>query len=574
MIPAQTSNRREALDPAISRRLRELRQVAATLKKLRRTPLETCRTVIDGHALDLKTRAFFARLPEDEKHYWISSLYALLMPPARRRKLATYFTPPHLAKYLIEALASAGIQPGKDKILDPASGAAAFLVPLAARIARQARRPGGNPQNVLQAIESTLAGVEIEPDLAELSKALLADLLRKEIRAAGRRPKISITQADTLTLPVPDGLYDAIIGNPPYGRVFRPSKALLERFAPVVTDGYVNLYSLFIEQALRWVKPGGVICLIIPMSFVGGPYFAALRKRILQTSHVLSLDPIDKRSDVFLDVLYDVCVLVLRKKRFPERAAAPTCTLVMIGQPHRFLGILELPERPSTRMWALPDGRSKEELFRTGLETLQHYGYLAKTGYFVWNREQHRYRSGKKPRPNEVPLFWAHNIQPGALCKPYDGGPESQSIGFVKITQDSTAIVRSDAILLQRTTNKRQSRRIIAALVRKSTVPGERGFVGENHTIVIVPDLQRQQKIPIAMLCRLLNTAAVDARFRRVSGSVSVSTKALNQLPLPCSEQVRCAFVSGNNDEEAAEIAYTESLKPLRPKSNGAAAGG
>jgi len=39
------------------------------------------------------------------------------------------------------------------------------------------------------------------------------------------------------------------------------------------------------------------------MSFVGGPYFAALRKRILERASVLRLDLIDKRSDVFLDVL-------------------------------------------------------------------------------------------------------------------------------------------------------------------------------------------------------------------------------------------------------------------------------
>ena len=572
MIPAQRINGQEALDPLISRRLSELRQVALTLKKSRLIPLEICRTVIEGRALDLKTRAFFAGLPEDEKHYWISSLYALLMPAARRRRLAAYFTPPHLAQYAIDVLTAAGIQPGKDRILDPASGGAAFLVPLAARIAAQGRQRGGSAESILQAIESTLAGVEIERDLTKLSKVLLTDLLRKEIRSAGRRPRISIKQADTLKLPPPGILYDAAIGNPPYGRVFRPSKAILEGFAPVITDGYVNLYVLFLEQTLRLVKPGGVICLIIPMSFVGGPYFAALRKRILETSHVLSLDPIDKRSDVFLDVLYDVCVLVLRKKGISECTAVPTCSLLMIGQPNRFLGNLDLPEQPTGRMWALPDNKQKEGFFRNGLETLRDYGYIAKAGYFVWNREQHRYRVGKKPRPNEVPLFWAHNIKPGILCRPYDGEPDSHRIGFVKIKPDSTAIIRSDAIIVQRTSNKRQSRRLNAAVVRKLTVPGGRGFVGENHTIIITPDLAKEQKIPINMLCRLLNTAAVDARFRRMSGSVSVSTKGLNQLPLPTATQVRTAFRQGIEDEQAAEVAYAESIKSVPRKSSAAAA--
>src|SRR5467141_3066497 len=130
MIMAQPMKRQEALDPVIRRRFSALRQVGVTLKKLRLSPLEICRTVIEGRALDLKTRAFFAGLPADEKHYWISSLYALLMPAARRRRLAAYFTPPHLAKYAIDVLIAAGIQPGKDRILDPASGGAAFLVPL------------------------------------------------------------------------------------------------------------------------------------------------------------------------------------------------------------------------------------------------------------------------------------------------------------------------------------------------------------------------------------------------------------------------------------------------------------
>jgi adenine-specific DNA-methyltransferase len=564
----------EAPDHALRRRLRDLRQITLTLQKSKMTPLQACQAIIEDRFIDLRTRSFFRGLPEDEKHYWIASLYALLMPKALRRQLAAYFTPPHLARYAIDVLVGAGIQPGKDRILDPASGGAAFLVPLAAHIASQARQRGGSAESILRAIESTLAGVEIERDLARLSKTLLADLLQKEIRSAGRKPRISIKQADTLKLPPPDILYDAVIGNPPYGRVFRPSKAILEGFAPVITDGYVNLYVLFLEQTLRLVKPGGVICLIIPMSFVGGPYFAALRKRILETSHVLSLDPIDKRSDVFLDVLYDVCVLVLRKKSISARATVPTCSLLMIGQPNRLLGNLDLPELPTGRIWALPDDKQKEGLFRTGLETLRDYGYVAKAGYFVWNREQHRYRVGKTPRSNEVPLFWAHNIKPGSLCRPYDGEPDSNRIGFVKISPDSTAIIRSDAIIVQRTSNKRQSRRLNAAVVRKVKVPGNRGFVGENHTIIIIPDPAREQTIPLAMLCRLLNTATVDARFRRMSGSVSVSTKALNQLPLPTATHVRATFGSGSEDDRAAEVAYAESLRNVPRKSSAAAAGG
>jgi adenine-specific DNA-methyltransferase len=36
-------------------------------------------------------------LPIDQRHYWIGTLYTLLLPPKVRREQAAYFTPPLLA---------------------------------------------------------------------------------------------------------------------------------------------------------------------------------------------------------------------------------------------------------------------------------------------------------------------------------------------------------------------------------------------------------------------------------------------------------------------------------------------
>jgi hypothetical protein len=57
------------------------------------------------------------------------------------------------------------------------------------------------------------------------------------------------------------------------------------------------------------------------------------------------------------------------------------------------------------------------------LATLGDYGYLAKTGYFVWNREQHRYRIGRKPRANGA-----------ALDQLQDHRAEISQSGFFKFT--------------------------------------------------------------------------------------------------------------------------------------------
>lgn len=553
--------------PTLSRRLIDLRHIASRLRRSRMTPLQVCEAIIEKRLADRKARTFFLGLPDDERHYWIASLYALLMPKARRRRLAAYFTPPHLAHCAIDALVEAGIRPGEHRILDPASGGAAFLVPLAAHIAARGRQRGARAKTILQSIKDSLHGVEIDAGLAKLSQSLMTDLLDAEIESSGIELDGLIERANTLELDRPDPLYDAVIGNPPYGRILRPSRALLMRYHAVISDGYVNLYALFVEQALQWVRPGGIICLIIPMSFVGGPYFAALRKRILKKASVLRLDLIDKRSDVFLDVLYDLCVIVLRRADGLTGPAVAKSSLLLIDQPNRDLGILELPARPNDHVWALPDGCEGAALFHPALATLGDYGYLAKTGYFVWNREQHRYRIGRKPRANEVPLFWAHNVRANKKCIPQDG--DAGDIGFAKIPKTSTAILRSDAIILQRTSNRRQKRRLIGAVIRHAGVIGERGFVTENHTIVIIPDPAKPQQLPIRMVCRLLNTMGVDARFRRMSGSVSVSTKALRDLPLPTAADVRRFFkAGGRSDDEAADAAYAASTARPRTSNN------
>ena len=97
-------------------------------------------------------------------------------------------------------------------------------------------------------------------------------------------------------------------------------------------------------------------------------------------------------------------------------------------------------------------------------------------------------------------------------------------------------------------------------MVRQVDAIGGCGFVTENHTIIIVPDPAKRQRLPLHVVCRLLNTAEVDARFRRISGSVSVSTKALRVLPLPAVVDVRKFFAKrGYSDDEAMAAAYAAS---------------
>jgi hypothetical protein len=68
----------EAVVPTLNRRWQDLRLVTGELKRFRLGALQLCESILDNRLMGKAARAFFADLPEDERHYWIASLYALL----------------------------------------------------------------------------------------------------------------------------------------------------------------------------------------------------------------------------------------------------------------------------------------------------------------------------------------------------------------------------------------------------------------------------------------------------------------------------------------------------------------
>ena len=101
--------------------LARLRRLTRRKTGRRLSALSACKAVVNGNHPNPAIRSFFDRLPSDDKHYWIATYYALLMPQKKRRKLAAYFTPPQLAKYAIDKLRGLGFHPGTSKILDPSA---------------------------------------------------------------------------------------------------------------------------------------------------------------------------------------------------------------------------------------------------------------------------------------------------------------------------------------------------------------------------------------------------------------------------------------------------------------------
>tara|TARA_R110000868_G_scaffold372094_2_gene635918 strand:+ start:370 stop:1980 length:1611 start_codon:yes stop_codon:yes gene_type:complete len=521
------------------------RKAAKVLAEQTTTPsarADACLGLIKKKKADERLASFQERLralPIDERHYWVGTLYTLMLPAKVRRSQAAYFTPPIVANAVVDLAIEAGFNMERDTVLDPAAGGAAFL----STLARRMKDTGLDSTDVAR----RLNGIEIDEGLSRLSRRLVEEQLGAKL------PKKNIVTADALKTSTATS-FDLVIANPPYGRLSL-DEVHGDEWKRIAHSGHINKYALFAELSFRIAKTGGLVVLVIPSSFRAGPLYDRMREFVRAEAQVLAIASIQGRDGVFVDVAQDVSVLVARKGKPHDIASPVRFPIIGTDLPKGPVVEEKLPEETGAG-WPLPATDPKT----VGGATLADYGVQAKAGYFVWNREGDRMRTS--PGDDTVyPLIWAKNIRPGEFCRP--AGRNGSPIDLVQFDGPSTSIVRKSAAVLQRTTNDKQPRRLIAAMVDPQVVKKWGGFVTENHTIVLTSDDAEQ----LVLLVTLLNTGPVDQRYRRVSGTAAVSVSLLRELDLPSPQAFAKSLKAARGDAEAAAAqAYLSQPALVRPR--------
>jgi adenine-specific DNA-methyltransferase len=147
----------------------------------------------------------------------------------------------------------------------------------------------------------------------------------------------------------------------------------------------------------------------------------------------------------------------------------------------------------------------------------------------VWNRYKHQL--AKRPARGRYPVIWAEAVTSGGRF--VWRAEKRDHVPYCEIRAgDEWMMVRAACVLLQRTTSKEQPRRLIAAPLPAEFVERHRAVIVENHLNMIRP-VTASPAVSHEVLAAFLNSAAADAAFRCVSGSVAVSAYELESLPLP-----------------------------------------
>ena len=290
---------------------------------------------------------------------------ALVQSVARRRS-GSHYTPSLLAERVVEATLRPllGADPAPHTVLslricDPSLGTGAFLLAacryLSERLDAAEKRTGKRRGHARRRVaESCLFGVDRDRLAVETARHALwlevaepdcpLDFLDASLcvgdalvgpplhgTAAGPLPSELASQGldwESAFAPVVGaGGFDAFLGNPPWvsyaGRASQPLgddlRAVYDRYEAF--HGYKNLQGLFVERAVRLLKPGGRLGFVLPSSMSELAGYAPTRRahdRYAEADHALP----DLGAEAFAGVFQPCMVLVSTRRAEPLSAVA------------------------------------------------------------------------------------------------------------------------------------------------------------------------------------------------------------------------------------------------------------
>lgn len=489
------------------------------------------------------------QFPSANAGYLIGSIYTVMLPDAMRSTLGAFYTPPAISERLIDLAIKAGFDPAKHSVCDPSCGGGAFLAPVAARMIKAS--PSGSPELILKRIISRLHGSEIDPFAAWMSEVLLEATLLELVIASGNRTSRVVQVGDSLKLTSSFGRFDLVIGNPPYGRVTL-TNSLREKFSRSLY-GHANLYGVFTDLALTLSKPGGVIAYVTPTSFLGGQYFKALRALLCKIAPAHSIDIVHGRDGVFDDVLQETALTTYRNGAKPSSVSVSQVS-ARSGDQVEVIAIGKFDLDARGEPWVLPRSKEQASFFsalRNMNTRLADLEYEVSTGPLVWNRFKDQLK--EKIQGNKVyPLVWAESIASAKFS--FSAKKKNHSPAISVLDNQSHLLTKSPCVLVQRTTSKEQSRRLVCAVLPRDFLQKHKAAVIENHLNAIYSSASAP-KIAPETIAALLNSKPADEAFRCISGSVAVSAYELNALPLPTPEQINQLQILVKNNASSKSIA-------------------
>ncbi|MFO8101859.1 MAG: N-6 DNA methylase, partial [Dehalococcoidia bacterium] len=280
--------------------------------------------------------------------------FELTAKKQRRKEHGIYYTPRFVTNYIVKETVGRFLEEHshdealKVKILDMACGSGSFLIRAYDELLNY--HAGVKSKAVtkldqwerLQLLTGNIYGVDLDMQAVEIARLnlLLRSLARRELLPSLARnilPGNALISGDQKALKpyfgdnwktkrpfdwekefpeiMNKGGFDIIIGNPPYVKIQTLSKDEVPFYKDhyKAATGNYDIYTLFVERAMKLLKPDGLAGLILPTKFFQSQYGQGVRKLLTNEGSIEHIVDFSHEK-VFEGVSTYTCLLFFNRK--------------------------------------------------------------------------------------------------------------------------------------------------------------------------------------------------------------------------------------------------------------------
>ena len=347
-----------------------------------------------------------------------------------KKNTGIFFTPPSCIQRIVTLLR--GMSVPIHSILEPSCGSGEFIT------AMMCEYPDAN-----------ITGVEFHP--------LIYEAVSKKFAGTGTHA-VRIQHGDFLKYDHTGPPPDIIIGNPPYF-VMKKEEVAAEYYP--YFDGRPNIFVLFIMKSTQILRAGGVLCFVLPSSFMNSHYYDKTRKYIVRHFAILHINRCHDSnvSDAYLDTAQDTIILILRKNGDDDGT-------VGVGSGG---GVFE-----KSGATIFTDNLPRLTSLYTGSRSLHDLGFKVNIGTVVWNQCKNILTDD----PTKTRLVYSSNIVDGKFVHKTYKNPGKKA--FI----DRPGI-RTPMIVLNRGYGVGEYQFVYCLLTPDALSSSSAGYLIENHLICI-----------------------------------------------------------------------------------------